>query len=233
MRKAVITLLALGVLAASPALAADAVRISQVYGGNGTTGSFNQDYVELFNSGATDVDLSGWAVEYSSSASTAVWGGTGSTWQTFFVFPSGATIKPCSYVLVGGASTVGGTAITPAPDYAVASAGDMNFSGTNGRVGLFNAFYAGAGCGAEGAVLIDKVAYGTATCPEGAASAPAPSTTTAIFRGNGGMDDTDNNSVDFTTGTPAPRSSTSERDPQCLLTPAVPTTWGQLKARYR
>jgi hypothetical protein len=232
MRKTVITLLALGVFAASPALAADVVRISQVYGGSGAANTFNQDYVELFNSGASEVDLSGWAVEYSSSASTAVWGGTGSTWQTFFVFPSGATILPCSYLLLGCTSTAGGTSLSPVPDYAVASIGDMNMSGTNGRVGLFNAFYAGAGCGAE-TNLVDKVAYGTAACPEGAAAAPAPSTTTAIFRGTGGMDDTDDNSVDFTTGTPVPRSSTSDREALCLETPAVPTTWGQLKKMYR
>jgi hypothetical protein len=232
MRKTVVTLLALGVFAASTAVAADAVRISQVFGGGGLTGTFNQDYVELFNSGATDVDLSGWAVEYSSSASTALWGGTGSTWQTFFVFPSGATIKPCSYVLVGGASVVGGTSLTPAPDYAVASIGDMNMSGTNGRVGLFNAFYAGAGCGVE-TNLVDKVAYGTAACPEGAAAAPAPSITTAIFRASGGMTDTDDNLVDFATSTPAPRNSTSAREQTCLDTPAIPTTWGQLKKIYR
>jgi hypothetical protein len=233
MRKMVIALLALGVFAASTACAANAVRISQVYGGSGiTTNTFNQDYVELFNSGATEVDLSGWAVEYSSSASTALWGGTGSTWQTYYVFPSGAKILPCSYVLVGGASAVGGTSLTPAPDYAVASIGDMNMSGTNGRVGLFSVFYAGAGCGVE-TNLVDKVAYGLAACPEGAGAAPAPSITTAIFRGTGGMDDTDVNSADFTTGTPVPRNSTSEREAQCLLTPTLPTTWGQLKARYR
>ena len=232
MRKTVVTMLALSVFAASTALAADAVRISQVFGGGGLAGSFNQDYVELFNSGATEVDLSGWAVEYSSSASTAVWGGTGSTWQTYYVFPSGATIKPCSYVLVGGASVVGGTTLSPVPDYAVASIGDMNMSGTNGRVGLFNAFYAGAGCGVE-TNLVDKVAYGAALCPEGAAAAPVLSTILANFRSNGGMDDTDENSLDFATGTPAPRNSSSAREPTCLDTPTIPTTWGQLKKMYR
>jgi hypothetical protein len=230
MRRMVITLLALGVFAASTALAANPVRISQVYGGNGTTGSFNQDYVELFNSGGTDVDLSGWAIEYSSSAATAAWGGTGSTWQTYFVFPSGATIKPCSYLLLGCALTVGGTSLPVTPDYSQTT---MNLSGTAGRVGLFNALFVGTICTTEGTALVDKVAYGNDNCPEGATGAPVLTNILADFRGNGGMDDTDVNSADFATGTPAPRSSTSERDPQCVLTPALPTTWGQLKSLYR
>jgi uncharacterized protein len=230
MRKLVITLLVLGMFAASSAFASNAVRISQVFGGNGSASAFNQDYVELFNSGATDVDISGWVVEYSSSASTAVWGGTGSTWQTYFVFPSSSTIQACGYVLVAGALSVGGTNLTPAPDYSQVT---MNFSGTNGRVGLFNTLFAGTICTAEGSALVDKVAYGNSNCAEGGAGAPAPSTTTAIFRGTGGMDDTDVNSADFATGTPAPRSSSSARNTVCLDTPAVPTTWGKLKTIYR
>ncbi len=232
MRRMVFALLALGVFAASAAFAASDVRISQVFGGNSATNFYNQDYVELYNSSGSDVDISGWAVEYSSSASTAVWGGSGSTWQTYFVFPAGATIKGCGYVLLGGAETAGGTAIPAALDYEVEGVGYMNLSTSSGRVGLFSSFYAGAGCGAEGVVLLDKVAYGTAACPEGTASAPAPSGVLAIFRGDGGALDTDENSTDFVTGTPAPRNSTSATNVLCTV-PAIPTTWGQLKSRYR
>jgi hypothetical protein len=233
MRKMVITLLALGVFAASTAFAAGQVRISQVYGGSSAVNYFNQDYVELFNSGG-DLDISGWAVEYSSSASTALWGGSGSTWQTYFVFPAGTTIKACSYLLLGCASATGGTPLSPVPDFVVAGAGYLNLSASTGRVGLFSAYYAGAGCGVEGAVLLDKVAFGTAACPEGTASAPAPSAILAIFRGAGGMNDTDQNSVDFVTGTPAPRNSAvALRNPLCLATPATSTTWGKVKTIYR
>jgi hypothetical protein len=196
---------------AAVALASNAVRISQVYGGNGVAGSFNQDYVELFNSGATDVDISGWAVEYSSSASTAVWGGTGSTWQTFFVFPANTKIKACGYLLVGGASSGGGTALSPVPDYVVAGPGYMNRAAGAGRVGLFNTLFVGAICTTEGSALVDKVAYGNSVCAEGVAGAPTLTNILAAFRGGAGMTDTDVNSADFTTGTPAPRNSSSLR----------------------
>jgi hypothetical protein len=232
MRKIVIALLAIGVFASSTAFAASQVRISQVFGSNSAVNYYNQDYVELFNSGG-DVDISGWAVEYSSAASTALWGGTGSTWQTFFVFPAGSTMKACSYLLLGCASVTGGTSLPVTPDFVVAGTGYLNLSSSSGRVGLFSSFYAGAGCGAEGAVLLDKVAYGTATCPEGTGAAPGVTAITAIFRGNGGMNDTDVNSADFAAATPAPRNSLSLRNPLCLATPASSATWGKVKTIYR
>ncbi|HXH34217.1 MAG TPA: lamin tail domain-containing protein [Plantibacter sp.] len=50
------------------------VVISQVYGGGGNSGAtLTNDYIELFNSGTTTVDLSTWSVQYASSA--------GFTWQ--------------------------------------------------------------------------------------------------------------------------------------------------------
>jgi hypothetical protein len=232
MRKIVITLLAFGLFAASTATASNVVRISQVFGGNGTSNAYNQDYIELFNSSGSDVDISGWGVEYSSSASSAVWGGGGSTWQTWCVLPAGSTIKACGYYLVGAALSTGGTPI-PTPDFNAAST-NMNLSGTTGRVGLFSAYFNGTICTTEGSLLVDKVAYGNSNCPEGATGAPAPSTTLAIFRALGGMTDTDNNSADFATGTPAPRNSSSALNALC--TPPVPTTpatWGKVKTIYR
>jgi hypothetical protein len=233
MRKLVIALLAIGVFAASSAFAANTVRISQIFGANSATNAFNQDYVELFNSGGVDLDISGWAVEYSSSGSTALWGGTGSSWQTFVVLPAGSVIKSCGYFLVGGAYTAGGTSL-PALD---AQNVTMNLSGTTGRVGLFSSFYAGGAagtaCNTEGAVLQDKVAYGTAVCPEGTASAVAPSTTLAIFRLQGGLQDTDQNLADFATGAGTPRNKLSAIHQLCREVPTVSTTWGQIKTIYR
>jgi len=231
MRKLVIALLAIGVFAASTASAANQIRISQVFGGNSTgvaAGNFMQDYVELYNSGSSDLDISGWAVEYSSSASTALWGGTGSTWQTFALLPAGSVIKACGYFLVGAATSASGNPLPVAPDFQQVT---MNLSGTTGRVGLFSVFYAGAGCGVE-TNLVDKVAYGTATCPE-VTSAPAPSTLLAIFRAQGGMQDTDVNLADFATAAGAPRNSASAINPLCTPVPTVNTTWGKVKTMYR
>ena len=49
--------------------------ISQVYGGGGNSGAiFSNDYIELFNPGAQDLDLNGLSLQYTSS--------TGSTWNS-------------------------------------------------------------------------------------------------------------------------------------------------------
>src|SRR5207237_10475096 len=54
--------------------------------------------------------------------------------------------------------------------------------------------------------IVDLVGYGTtANCNEGGTNAPAPSNTTADFRKNGGLTDTNINGNDFITGTPNPR----------------------------
>src|SRR4051812_8305317 len=60
---------------AAPTLAvSNDIVISQIYGGGGNSGAtLTNDFVELFNRGSTDVDLTGWTVQYASS--------TGSSWQ--------------------------------------------------------------------------------------------------------------------------------------------------------
>jgi uncharacterized protein len=44
---------------------------------------------------------------------------------------------------------------------------------------------------------------------EAAGAGPATTNTTALFRANGGCTDTDNNNVDFASGAPNPRNSSS------------------------
>ena len=71
---AMATLLATGWLTARP-LPASAVSasivISQVYGGGGNAGApYQSDFIELYNRGATPVDISTWSVQYASSAGT-------------------------------------------------------------------------------------------------------------------------------------------------------------------
>src|SRR5438552_12760005 len=61
--------------------------ISQVYGGGGNTGAtYKNDFIELFNRGATPVTVTGWSVQYASAA--------GTTWVTTTIT---GTIAPGQY----------------------------------------------------------------------------------------------------------------------------------------
>jgi hypothetical protein len=172
------------------------VRISQVYGGGGNTGAYyTHDFVELFNGGSTPVDITGWSVQYASA--------TGSTWN---VTSLSGIIPPGGYYLVQqAAGTTGGTEPLPTPD----AIGNAAMSASNGKVALVNHATALTEACPTSAGIIDFVGYGTATCFEGTAAAPQLSNTTAALRAEGGCTDTDNNSTDFSTGSPTPRNSAS------------------------
>lgn len=183
--------------------------ISQVYGGGqATTGSpsFKQDYVELFNAGASSVSLAGLSLQYGSAT-----GNLGS--PVLLDTGSITTLAPGQYVLVGlGSGTLGPT--LPLTDIS----GSTSASASNGKFALVAGTTALA-CGATGTsatpcpaaklgLIIDLVGYGSATMSEGSAVA-ALSSTTAALRANGGCTDAGNNSTDFATGTPVPRNSSS------------------------
>jgi hypothetical protein len=189
---------------ASSAFAANAVRISQVYGGGGSaSAAYFNDYVELFNSTGVAVDISGWTLEYGSAT-----GNWGSSALNIFTFPQGTFIQPCKYVLVALSSGGGGAPLPVTPDFT----GTLTLSGTTGKVALFTqaAGNANVACGAEApGTLVDKVSYGTGNCPE-TTNVGTLSSLTAAIRKLGGMTDTDNNSSDFTIeGSFAPRNSQS------------------------
>ncbi len=156
---------------------------------------FRNDYVELYNSGTTPIDLSGWSVQYASA--------TGTSWSNMFVLSG--TIQPGGYFLIQGAGGVNGDPI-PTPDFT----GTVNLSGSTGKLALVQSTTALTGTCPSDPAIMDFVGYGTsANCYEGTLAAPAPSTITSIIRGNGGCEDTDNNNLDFTAVTPAPRNSAS------------------------
>ncbi len=82
--------------------------ISQVYGGGGSSGAtYQNDFVELFNSSASAINLNGWSVQYSSST------GTG-TWSVQFL--PNFTLQPYHYFLVQLASGPGSGISLPTPD---------------------------------------------------------------------------------------------------------------------
>lgn len=178
----------------APPVESDVV-ISQVYGGGGNSGAtLTNDFVELFNRGAVAVSLDGWSVQYTSA--------TGTGWAST---PLSGSIAPGGYYLVQQAAGTGGT--TPLPPADVV--GTTAMAAGAGKVALRRTTVAAAGA-CPSADIADLVGYGTtANCFEGAATAPALSNTTAAIRKRGGCFDSNNNDVDFSVGSPAPRNSAS------------------------
>ncbi|MYM25912.1 ExeM/NucH family extracellular endonuclease [Duganella sp. FT135W] len=184
----------LGALAA-PAFADSSVVISQVYGGGGNSGAtYKNDFIELFNRGSADVDLTGWSVQYASS--------TGASWQVSKL--NGLKLKPGQYYLVQEAAGTGGTTALPTPD----ASASIAMSGTAGKVALVNNSTALASASPAAGTFVDLIGFGGANYAEGTATAVLSNTTGAL-RANGGCTDTDNNSSDFAIAAPTPRNSAS------------------------
>ncbi len=172
----------------------DTLVISQVYGGGGNSGApLTHDFIEIHNPGSAAVSLAaGMSVQYASAAGTA--------WQVT-PLPTDLTIPGGGYLLIQEAGGTTGTPL-PAPD----ATGAIAMSATNGKVALVSGTTALTG-GCPTANVVDLVGYGTATCFEGAAAAPAASNMNAVLRAGDGCVDTDQNGSDFAAGAPAPRSS--------------------------
>ena len=191
----------LGALAAVLAIAAPAAQaqvvISQVYGGGNNTGAtYQNDFIELFNAGASAQSLNGWSVQYSSSA--------GSNWNNLTVL-SNVTLQPGQYYLVqeSGGTTNG----VPLPT--ADQVGAINMSGTAGKVALVNgttSITAGTSC-PSGATILDFVGFGSANnCPNPTATL---SNSTAAIRKAAGCTNTGNNTADFDVLTPTPRNTST------------------------
>ncbi|MDI9238680.1 lamin tail domain-containing protein [Lysobacter sp. LF1] len=197
------------------------VVISQVYGGGGGgTAVYANDYVELYNRGATPVSLAGMSVQYASATGTGNFSGVA-------VLPA-ATVQPGKYFLVAMSGGSAGAPL-PTPD----ATGPAAMSATAGKVALVNSASALACNGsstpcsaAQLALIVDLVGYGNANFFEGAGPAPTLSAATAALRNNNGASDTNGNNADFTASAPAPRNSGSTPvDPD----PATPLTIAQIQ----
>ncbi len=192
----------MGFTAPASAAPSTGVAITEVYGSNGATNLYNQDFVELTNSSASTVNVTGWSVQYRSATS-----GTGASSKVDLT----GTIPAGGSLLVGGAvSTCTGacTNTLPTPD---AEGTSMNLSGTAGVVILSNEntlltnAVIGAGDVRDNAKVVDLVGYGsTANVFENAATASsgpsaAPSNTTTLKRTAA---DADDNSAEFAASAP-------------------------------
>ncbi len=167
------------------------VLIDEVYGGGGNSGAaYNEDFIELVNTGTAPADLSGWAVQYASA--------TGSSWQ---VTALTGTIPPGGSFLVGEAF---GTT-TSLPGFTADVTGTIAMSGTAGKVALTSTttkLTCGTGC-ASLADVVDLVGWGP-TATSYAGTAPAAATANATSASRTAHGNTADNAADFTIGTPTP-----------------------------
>lgn len=190
--------LRLALICASVSLAfpaSAAVVISQVYGGGGNSGSvLKSDFIELHNNGSQAEDLSGWSVQYASAS--------GGTWQVS-TLPAGTRLAAGRYLLIKQASQGGGS-VDLVPDYSPSPA--IAMAAASGKVALVN--NANALSGTAPAGVVDIVSYGSATATEGT-PAGLLSATNAALRKNGGCDDSNNNSADFSVEAAAPRNGST------------------------
>ncbi|WP_236120454.1 ExeM/NucH family extracellular endonuclease [Cellulomonas palmilytica] len=194
-----------GGLAAAPAHAAVSTAapllVNEVYGGGGNSGApFDRDFVELYNPGDDDIDLTAYSVQYASV--------TGSTWQ---VTRLSGTVRAGGTFVVGQAFGSN----TDAPDVPVDLEGTIPMSGTGGKVALVagvNPLTCGTGCAALDSV-VDLVGWGP-TASSYAGSGPAPATTnpTSVSR-DAEHTHTADNAADFTVGAPTPQKSDGGGDP--------------------
>src|SRR5262245_39389353 len=178
--------------------------VSQVYGGGGNSGAtYANDFVELFNRGASAVDLGTWSIQYASAS--------GTSWQ---VTPLSGTVQPGKYALVQLASAAAVGAALPTPD----ATGTTNLANSGGKVAIVRsttALACGATAGSCSAIasVVDLVGYGSATDYEGTDAATALGNTSADIRAGGGCTDTDVNENDFAGGPPMPRNSATTAAP--------------------
>ncbi|MEO7058717.1 MAG: lamin tail domain-containing protein, partial [Lapillicoccus sp.] len=191
-------LVSTGLVATAPlahAVSATApVVITEVYGGGGNSGAtYRNDFIELTNTSASPVDLTGWSVQYAAS--------TGTTWSTT---PLSGQILPGQYYLVAEAAGTGGTTDLPTPDVV----GTIPLSGGNGKVALVSSAAALSGCAAgcsTAAGVVDFVGYGSADDSAGGHPAPGLSNPTSAQR-DVSASNTADNAADFAGEAPTPKA---------------------------
>jgi DNA/RNA endonuclease G, NUC1 len=169
--------------------------ISQFQTGGGGAGTFNDEFIEIFNRGTEAIDLNGYRLVYRSATGSNDVNNPLASWNTTTVIPPGG------YYLIASTSYDGPT--TPDRLYDPGSL-QVSMSGTGGGLALrFGENNVGP--------VIDSVGWGTASniFVESAATA-APAANNSQSRSQNGCQDTDNNASDFTATIPAaPRNTTT------------------------
>lgn len=171
--------------------------INEVYPGGGNSGAtYNADFVELYNSGGSAVNLTAYKIWYATATGTF----NSSVSLT-------GTIPAAGYYLVQTTNPGTNGVALPTPDQASASPA---LASTRGNILLTDSTFAlgsGFACPAGGTGgVIDRVGYGTGACPENTASSAPGNNSNSIQRTPAGSD-TDNNSVDFVPAAATPQAS--------------------------
>jgi len=207
-------------LAASAYAAPNNIVVSQLYSAGGNNGAtYNRDFVELFNRSAEPVSLAGLYLHYHSA--------TGSGASTPVALPA-RTLAPGQYFLVTFAPGSSGAALADG-DFVN---GQIAMGAGGGRLSISTQSTA-IPAGSAHASMVEIVGFGNANVAETAA-APAPSTTSSIFRKGAGCIDSDNNALDFETGPVAPRRMSSDPvacDNGPVVAPIVPECPANLPAQ--
>lgn len=197
--------------------------ISQVYGGGGSTSAsatFKNDYIELFNNSNNTLDLSAYSLQYNSATGANAYTASALT----------GMVAPHDYFLVkeGTAGTGGSDLPVAANGNQFNGVGTLNLSATVGKVALvfgttplpasFSTMTGSIPASSyfdptsnPSGPIIDFVGYGTANQFETTAT-PALTNAMADIRMSTTTNnvttfsDTNNNSMDFTQGTPTPHA---------------------------
>jgi uncharacterized protein (TIGR03437 family) len=173
--------------------------ISEVYAGGGNTGApYTNDFVEVFNRGAT-------IVNFATTPYSIQYAGATATFGSSKVDLTSGVMAPGHHFLVQLASGGANGVALPTPD----ATGSLNLASTAGKVVLVvgTTPLSGSGCPLS-ATVADLVGYGTtADCSENSTRAPAPGNSTADFRKAGGCTDMNDNAADFLVSAPFPRNT--------------------------
>jgi hypothetical protein len=194
------------------------VKISQVYGGGGNSGStYTNDFIEVYNQSTSPVDISQWSIQTASA--------TVSTWNITNLCPVNGSciLQPGHYYLIQEAQGAGGTTPLPAADIT----GAINMGATSGKIALVASTTVLSGLCPTGSGIADMFGYGgagTPSCFETAPIAALSNTTAGVRKGNGCVD-TDNNSNDFVVIGPIPRNSSAPAN-ICGGNPTLPSGVG-------
>jgi len=180
------------------------VIITEVYGGGGNSGAtYTHDFVELYNTTDSDVNISGWSLQYYSATGTAAPSGT-----NLYSFGENSTIEPNKHFLVQLAAAGEVGAALPTPD----ATGTINLSGSNGKIILFTTSSGQAISDIANVIgnqyFKDYVPYGTAVPIWGSSLAALNATTSASRKMESGVYVyTQNVGVDFEVVAPNPQNS--------------------------
>jgi hypothetical protein len=198
------------------------IRISQIYTRGGEAGAtFQNDYVELFNRGMTDVDISGWSLNIANFSGVPPNIQISSSSIRLFS-STGIIMTPGSHFLIkfGGSGTNG----QPIPTSDI-NLNPVPISDTGGQIVLVAKDktlpfgYCPAAPDLTG-VVVDYVGYGIAICYEGTVTL-APPPDKALLRVGNGCTDNNDNLADFSFATPTPRTRQDVATPCGALSSSV------------